>query len=554
MKTKILFSIIVALPLVVGFTGCKSEDETTARPAKERLMVVGGNIVQYRANETGPSSEVNISSDCRWTVNVDAGTFGDDISVNPRQGNGNGSLTIVSNQNTDANVSREATITITSDGGLRQVISVKQTAGDDAMNISTGRIKFTAEDTKTEPLEISSNVSWTVKRGPSSDWVHFVDKDGNEISGGTNGTTSIYISVDKSTTDIERTGYLVLSYSGKNVNVEVVQDGMTNVSLNVPSDDVRWSYTRNESVIRVVSNAEWRAYIPSTATWLHFVDSVGNSNNHTITGVGNGEIRIRCDENNTSRDRISAVVIIAGTKSPQQATVVVEQVGNTSQQPLATSVSLTNLSLMRESATFLLNIVSESVVGEFGLVYSTSTENPTIDNSRVVSLGRGGLSQGVIGELTGLEQGTTYYVRAFVQNLTNNETLYSDVVTITTPVSETSVSELTSIYVGDVYADFHFSFVSDEEVSEFGLVYSASNTTPTISDGNVKVGNGGYTRNVLGSLNNLESSTTYYVRAYVVSATGQYIYSPNMVTITTSSSSTVPGESDNPDPRLAPRQ
>ena len=450
MKTKILLSILVALPLVAGLTGCKSDDETTARPAKERLMVVGGNIVQFRANETGPTSEVNISADCRWTVNVDAGTFGDDLSVSPRQGNGNGSLTIVSNQNTDANVSRDATITITSDGGLRQVISVKQTAGDDAMNISTDRIKFTAEDTKIEPLEISSNVSWTVTRGPSSDWVHFVDKDGNQISGGNSGTTSLYISVDKSTTDIERTGYLVLSYSGKSVNVEVVQDGMTNVSLSVPSDDIRWSYTPSESTIRVVSNAEWKAYIPSTATWLHFADSVGGSS-HTITGVGNGEIRIRCEENNTTHDRMSAVIIIAGTKNPQQATVVVEQEANS-------------------------------------------------------------------------------------------------------PVAETSVSELTSMYVGDVYADFHFSFVSDEEVSEFGLVYSASNTTPTISDGNVKVGNGGYTRNVLGSLNNLESSTTYYVRAYVVSATGQYIYSPNMVTITTSSSSTVPGESDNPDPRLAPRQ
>ena len=552
MKTKILLSILVALPLVAGLTGCKSDDETTARPAKERLMVVGGNIVQFRANETGPTSEVNISADCRWTVNVDTGTFGDNISVNPRQGNGNGSLTIVSNQNTDANVSREATITLTSDGGLRQVISVKQTAGDDAMNISTDRIKFTAEDTKIEPLEISSNVSWTVTRGPSSDWVHFVDKDGNQISGGNSGTTSLYISVDKSTTDIERTGYLVLSYSGKSVNVEVVQDGMTNVSLSVPSDDVRWSYTRNESTIRVTSNAEWKAYIPSTATWLHFADSVGSSS-HAITGVGNGEIRIRCDENNTSRDRITAVVIIAGTKNPQQATVVVEQVGNTSQQPLVTSVSLSNLSLMRESATFLLNIVSESVVGEFGLVYSTSNDKPTTDNSRVVKLGSGGLSQGVIGEFNGLEQGTTYYVRAFVQNLTNNETLYSDVVTITTPVAETSVTELTSIYVGDVYADFHFSFVSDEEVSEYGLVYSTSNTAPTTSDKTVKVGNGGYTRSVLGSLKDLEGSTTYYVRAYVKTATGQYIYSPNMVTITTSSSTTEPGESDNPDPQLARR-
>ena len=552
MKTKILLSILVALPLVAGLTGCKSDDETTARPAKERLMVVGGNIVQFRANETGPTSEVNISADCRWTVNVDTGTFGDDLSVSPRQGNGNGSLTIVSNQNTDANVSRDATITITSDGGLRQVISVKQTAGDDAMNISTDRIKFTAEDTKTEPLQISSNVNWTVTRGPSSEWVHFVDKDGNVISGGNSGTTSIYISVDKSTTDIERTGYLVLSYSGKSVNVEVVQDGMTNVSLSVPSDDIRWSYTPSESTIRVTSNAEWKAYIPSTATWLHFVDSVGSSS-HAITGVGNGEIRIRCDENNTSRDRITAVVIIAGTKNPQQATVVVEQVGNTSQQPLVTSVSLSNLSLMRESATFLLNIVSESVVGEFGLVYSTNNNMPTTNNSQVIHLGSGGLSQGVIGELNGLEQGTTYYVRAFVQNLTNNETLYSDVVTVTTPVAETSVSELTSIYVGDVYADFHFSFVSDEEVSEYGLVYSTRNTSPTVSDEVVKVGSGGYTRSVLGSIKDLEGSTTYYVRAYVVTAKGQYIYSPNMVTIITSSSTTLPGESDNPDPQLTRR-
>lgn len=551
MKTNILFSILVALPLVAGLTGCKSDDETEARPAKERLMVVGGNIVQFRANETGPTSEVNISADCRWTVNVDTGSFGDDLSVNPRQGNGNGSLTIVSNQNTDANVSREATITLTSDGGLRQVISVKQTAGDDAMNISTDRIKFTAEDTKTEPLEISSNVNWTVTRGPSSEWVHFVDKDGNEISGGNSGTISIYISVDRSTTDIERTGYLVLSYSGKSVNVEVVQDGMANVSLNVPSDDVRWSFTKNESTIRVVSNAEWRAYIPSAATWLHFADSTSNRNDHDITGVGNGEIRIRCDENDTSRDRMSAVVIIAGTKNPQQAAVVVEQVGNTSEQPLETSVSLTNLSLLRESATFLLNIVSETVVGEFGLVYSTSVETPTTADSRVVKLGSGGLSQGAVGELTGLEQGTTYYVRAFLQKITNDEILYSDVITITTPVSETSVGELTSIYVADVSADFRFSFIADEAVSEYGLVYSASNTTPTANDEIVRIGNGGKTRNVLGTIKNLEGSTTYYVRGFVVSAVGQYIYSPNMVTITTSASTTEPGSSDNPDPQFA---
>lgn len=555
MKTKKYISILAVLTLLTGFAGCKSEDETTAKPAKERLMVVGGNDVTFRANEEGPATEVNISADCRWTVSVDYGTFTDkNLSVSPHQGNGNGSLVIVSNMNTDPSVSRTATITLTSDGGLRQVINVKQTAGDDALNISTDHLEFGAEDTSKKAVEITSNVNWTVAPGPNSDWINLVDKDDNAITGGSSGSSSLFVSVENTHTDAERTGYLIISYNGKSINVEVTQQGMTNVTLRVPSDDVRWSYTTNESTIRVESNAEWRAFIPSGATWLRFADS-NSSDGYNLTGVGNGEFRIVCNENNTSRDRMSAVVIIAGTKNPQQATVVVEQVGNTSQQPLETSVNITNLSLLRESATFLLNIVSEIEVGEFGIVYSTSrTDSLTINNGEVVNLGKGGLSQGALGELNNLTQGTTYYVRGYVQKITNGEILYSDVLTVTTPVSETSVGELTSLYVADVYADFRYSFVADEAVTEFGLVYSSTNTAPTASDEIVRVGTGGTSRSVLGTLKDLHEKTTYYVRAYVVSSVGNYVYSPNVVTITTSESATVPGESDNPDPQFSRKQ
>jgi hypothetical protein len=257
-------------------------------------------------------------------------------------------------------------------------------------------------------------------------------------------------------------------------------------------------------------------------------------------------------ENNTSRDRLSAVVIIAGTKNPQQAVVVVEQKGNTSQQPLQTSVNITNLSTLRESATFLLNIVSESVVGQYGLVYSTSNHMPTRDNGQVVNLGQGGLSQGAVGELTGLVQGTTYFVRGFVENLVTGETLYSDVVVIETSVPVTNVGELYSMYVSDHHAEFRFSFVADEDAADYGLVYSASNQTPTVYDNTTKVGENGTSRSVLGEIKNLQETTTYYVRAYVHSASGNYVYSPNVVTITTSSSKHEPGETDNPDPTLAP--
>jgi len=58
---------------------------------------------------------------------------------------------------------------------------------------------------------------------------------------------------------------------------------------------------------------------------------------------------------------------------------------------------------------------------------------------------------------------------------------------------------------------------------------------------------------VMGVLNNLKEKTKYYVRAFVQTAKG-YTYSTNTVTITTSAAPHQPGESDNPDPTLAPRR
>jgi hypothetical protein len=214
-------------------------------------------------------------------------------------------------------------------------------------------------------------------------------------------------------------------------------------------------------MIRVESNAEWNAYIPSSVSWLHLEsydnpdDSIHHHHNgYVSTGAGNGEVRIYCEPNYSTQARLTAVVFISGTRNPKQCIVLVEQNG------------------------------------------------------------------------------------------------------VGSPVAQTTVSDLTSMYVGNTEAEFRYSFVSDEEVIDYGLVYSRTNSMPTRQDEVVTVGRGGTTRNVLATLQGLEPNTTYYVRAYVLSRTGQdnFIYSPNVVTIRTSSSTTEPGESDNPDPRLAPRK
>ena len=535
--------------MLAGFIGCKSDDQPEAKPAKEILMVLGGDVIQYRASETGPTTEVSVKADCRWTVELDRGNFGDDLSVSPRQGNGNGTLVITSDQNTTPGLLREATITLVSDGGLRQKVTVRQTGGDDALNLSNTSFNFAATATAAQLLTITSNTSWQIQVPSGVNWVHF------SRTSSADGSGPVEITVDNAVSDAVRSAAVAVTYgSGKSVQFEVSQEGITNVSLKVLTEDIHWTYEPNESMIRVESNAEWHAYIPSSATWLRFEGEGRESDDQSLSGVGNGEFRIMCDENNTSRDRLTAVVIIAGTKNPKQAVVVVEQTGNNTQPALQTSVSLSSLSVLRESATFLLNIVSETVVGEYGMVYSASDQMPTTATGQVVYLGNGGLSQGVVGELNGLQQATTYFVRGFVQNITTGETLYSDVVAITTSESVTSVGELTSLYVSNTSAEFRFSFVADEEVSDYGLVYSTSSQTPTVSDRVAVIGEKGTSRSVLGTLDELQETTTYYVRAYVHSSTGEYVYSPNTVTITTSASVHEPGESDNPDPMLAPRR
>jgi len=451
MKTKNIIAILAALPIMAGFVGCKSDDQPEAKPAKEILMVLGGNEIQYRANETKPAQDVNIQADCRWTVELDRGNFGNDLAVSPLQGNGNGTLIITSDQNTTPGLLREATITLVSDGGLKQKITVRQTGGDDALNISKTAFSFAATTTEAQQLIITSNTAWQIVPPSGVNWLHF------SRTSSSDGDGPVEITVDDAVSDAARTAAVAVTYgSGKSVQFEVSQEGMTNIYLRVSAeaDGLEFQSQGGEQSFGVESNAEWHAYIPSSATdWIRFIGgNDSTSRSHTV-GIGNGEIRVACAQNSTVRDRLTAVIVVAGSKNPQQSVVLIQQ--------------------------------------------------------------RTGNAQS----------------------------------------SVTTVGDLTSMYVSNTSAEFRFSFVADAEVGNYGLVWSATNSVPTTSDNVTIAGSGSTSKNVMAALDNLQESTTYYVRAYVEANTGEgIVYSPNVVSITTSASVHEPGESDNPDPTLAQRR
>jgi hypothetical protein len=206
------------------------------------------------------------------------------------------------------------------------------------------------------------------------------------------------------------------------------------------------------------------------------------------------------------------------------------------------------------TAEVRFSFTSDDDVESYGFVYSSDNEMPTEVNGQMVVVGRGGIGGNILGTINNLQEGT-YYVRAFVQTK-NGSYVYSNqalTVHIEPPVPVT-IGDPMLLYVSSTSAEVRFSFTSNKAVEDYGFVYSATNQTPTRENGTVvTVGRGGTGGNVQATIENLQESTTYYVRAYVLNSNG-HLYSDRTLTITTSSSQHEPGESDNPDPTLAPKR
>ena len=297
---------------MAGFTGCKSDEETEAKPAKEILIVEGGNI-EIRANEDGKS--VNVKADCAWTVTYDQGDFNGKLSVQPLKGNGNGTLVITCDENGTMS-DRIASITLTSDGGLKQKIIIRQTSTDPGMSVTKSAYNFEPIPTESQLLTVTSNTNWAIQIPSGVDWLHLSKTSGSA------GSEAIDISVDEIQTDADRSTTFTIQYGGNSTEIEISQKGKSNIELAVtPSELPYFEAEGGSQTIRITSNGAWHAYVPSSAqSWLKVEPS---------EGVGNGEVNVTVDENpSPDHERFSLVVIIAGTLNPKQCDVSVQQYNN----------------------------------------------------------------------------------------------------------------------------------------------------------------------------------------------------------------------------------
>lgn len=149
-----------------------------------------------------------------------------------------------------------------------------------------------------------------------------------------------------------------------------------------------------------------------------------------------------------------------------------------------------------------------------GICWDTS-ENPTIQNSHS-SDGSG--KEGYTSSMTGLTQGTTYYVRAYATN--GKGTAYGNQVSFTTSsVSLPSVStkEITDITMTAAKSGGDISSDGGASVTAKGICWGTSEN-PTTEGSHSTAGTG--TESFISDMTGLSENTTYYVRAYAVNSKG----------------------------------
>lgn len=148
-----------------------------------------------------------------------------------------------------------------------------------------------------------------------------------------------------------------------------------------------------------------------------------------------------------------------------------------------------------------------------GVCWSTFPNPTTASNKTNEGIGSGSFT--IL--ITGLIQGTTYYLKAYATN--NIGTTYGNQVTTTTTIV---LPVLTTITMSDITPTTAISGgnISNEGISPVTVRGVCWNTTENPTIGDNKTVNGSGVGNFTSSLTGLAANTTYYVRAYATNSMG----------------------------------
>ena len=249
------------------------------------------------------------------------------------------------------------------------------------------------------------------------------------------------------------------------------------------------------------------------------------NNSHTADGSGIGGFTSNITgltENTTYYVRAYATNDAGTSYGEQKTFITLHDVT----LPTVTTNNVSNITTSTATSGGNVTSAGYGIVSSKGVCWSTN-QNPTINDSHTTN---GSGTGSFTSNLTDLNSNTTYYVRAYATNETG--TAYGNQVTFTTDqeivVPIVTTSDVSYITPNSAICGGIVTSAGNGSVSARGVCWSTGQN-PTISDSHTSDGFG--LGSFISNMNNLSSSTTYYVRAYATNEAGTAY--GNQVTFTT---------------------
>lgn len=185
--------------------------------------------------------------------------------------------------------------------------------------------------------------------------------------------------------------------------------------------------------------------------------------------------------------------------------------------PVASHIEVTSATLSSS-----LTVPAGVEVTEKGICYSIFSTRPATDGPHVADRTQG---NSITAELKDLNEGASYYATAYA--VTRDGTFYSDAVLFTlgrTYEPTVTISDITGIGETEATVNVGISTDGGREVTEKGICWSRTSSTPTLEADQVMKYEGSGNAFSL-KLTSLEKGQKYYVRAYAKNVNGTG-YSP----------------------------
>jgi len=183
-------------------------------------------------------------------------------------------------------------------------------------------------------------------------------------------------------------------------------------------------------------------------------------------------------------------------------------------KPIVSTNSITNITSTNATSGGTISSDGGASITVKGICWST-TSNPTIANNKT---NEGTGASNFSSQLSGLQEGTTYYVRSYATN--SKGTSYGNEVSFTTTAINKpiiSTNSITNISISSATSGGAVSSDGGASITAKGICWSTS-SNPTLSDNptNQGIGPASFTSQLTG----LKEATKYYVRAYATNSKG----------------------------------